>query len=232
MNLPENPLVEKHKVLEVFQITDSNLKSMLYAARGKAGKMKPPVNGKFHLNEVASYILSRQNGKAQTKAYARKVKEFYALSHPVKSESVHPTKVKAEIDVDLQTGEEGIEHALKRVQKTEAQLAVKVQESIHDPALMGDNLRNWNQSLEILRKTEVDCLKVLEEKRTLIRLDEAISVYDKGILPVKTRLMALPVQLSTMLEGQDAATIQSIMEKQITKALEDISNVWTNQNQN
>ena len=219
MDIPKNPWVTKEKVLEIFGVSESNLKQMMYVGNQLVGKLKKPTNGKFNLMEVADYILKRspRGGKKPLRQAALKVKGFY--SENTRDESV-------DIPLSIPNSEEGLEFALKRLQAVEVKLADKVHNSVGDPALFNEHLRNWNQILDSLRKIEVDALKVMEEKGDLIRVDDAKAFYDKGILPVKTRLMALPVQLSNILEGQDAATIQSVMKSHITKILSDISKAW------
>jgi hypothetical protein len=218
--LPTDPLVDKKKLKEIFEISNSTMTAWLYKGSATAGKLAIEPDGRVDLRKAAGYIMKRSRkgrGQKHLMSIAQQIKAFYKDPNAPTKESRPKSK---------QTSDEGIEFALKRIQETEVQLAALVQENMDDPHAMTDALRNWNNALEILRRTEVDALKVMEEKRQLIRLDEAKSLYDKGILPVKTRLMALPVQLSSQLEGQESHVIQKMLEKAITKTLTDISNVW------
>jgi hypothetical protein len=220
MDLPEDRLVEKKKVVELFATTQSSLNAWLYKGSATAGKLEIEPDGKIDLLKAANYIMRRSRkgrGQKQLMGIAQQIKNHY--KKPDDSKKLNTKKSE-------HLGEKGIEHALARIQDTEVQLAQIVQDNKDDPNALANDLRNWNNILEILRRTEVDALKVMEEKRQLIRLDEAKALYDKGILPVKTRLMALPVQLASQLEDQDAPTIQKMLERAIAKTLTDISEVW------
>lgn len=215
--LPEDPLVNDTEAMKIFDITKGNFNTMKYAGNKTAGKFTPKIKGMVNLVELADYLLKRNgkgNGKAHVRPTARAIKDFYTKTD------------KVTIDQKEITEEVGIEHALNRIRQLEVILAKKVREAIDDPASTADALRSWNQTLEILRKTEVDSLKVLEEQKQLVRMDEVKELYNKGIVPVKTRLMALPSQLSRSLENQDSTTIQKILTNSIAKALDDISKIW------
>ena len=120
----------------------------------------------------------------------------------------------------------GLESALSRIQTLEVELAERCRCDLDDPATLTNNINNWQKMLEVLRKTELDVLKVLQEKKVLIRIEDAVRAYEKGILPVKQKLQSLPVQLSVLLENQPSGIIQEVLEKEITKTLLNIANIW------
>ena len=225
MDLPRDRRVTKKQVMEIFQISNSTIASWLYKKDGKHIEKPRASDNTFDIITIADYILgrsSRGRGKTQLRSQATIIKKHYIseglLEAPTKKKS--PTKkIKVETEV-------GIEHAVARARRFEAEFAREVDDAMGDPASLANNLNNWNKTLEILRKTEESCLKILEEKRDLVRMSEVRDLYSKGILPVKTRLMALPVQLAPQLVDQELPTITEILTKAFTKVLADCADIW------
>jgi len=141
-------------------------------------------------------------------------------------EKIGPTTTAELPEKPLVLGEEkGIEAALERIRVTEVYLSKQASAVVGSPDLFRVAMKNWQDCLELLRKTEADALKVLEQQRILVRLDEALELYNKGIAPTQTRLRALPAAVADDLEDQDRKTIQEILEKEIDRAMDGIANI-------
>ena len=229
VQLPENRRITRAQILEIFEITKSTLSGWMY--NGRVRLQKPdPKDDKFDIEDVANYLLARSSkgrGQVHLSKIAMNVKNKFTTSPKKAAPKKKVTRKKAS-PRKPKSLEEGIEFAVKRAQRFEKQLAEKVEEAHEneDISLIANSLQNWSKTLEILRKVEVDCLKVLEEKGQLMRVDEVREIYAKGIIPVKTRMTALPVQLANQLADQDEKTIIQILSEAIEKTLTDISRVW------
>jgi len=223
MDLPENPVVTRLEAIKILDVNSSALTNWKNRKSATAYCLQARPDGKYDLRDIATFLLKRSIQGRQNKTLkpkARCILEFYGMDP--KAGTSRPT-VRETPDIPT---DQGIEHALKRVQAMEVSLSKKVTESLADPSELHSAINNWNKILEILRKTEVDCLKVLEEKNTLVRIDDAMEIYNKGILPVKTKMRQLPSAIAADLVDQDRATIEEILEEQIDKALEGIADVW------
>ena len=223
-NFPHNRRATKAKIIEIFQTTKSAVDSWLYGRNLTKLEKPRKSDNTFDVLVVANYILSRSpKGRNQTNIRSRAtiVKKHYA------GESVGPTSTAKKIEPKTQAiNDVGIEFAVERARRFEAELAREVDDAMGDPAMLANTLANWNKTLEILRKTEESCLKILEEKGDLIRMSDVRDLYSKGILPVKTRLMALPVQLAPQLVDQDLSTQIEILTTAFTKVLADCADIW------
>lgn len=120
----------------------------------------------------------------------------------------------------------GIEEALNRARMVEQYMSFKVQDNIHDPEMYAISLKQWQEALELLRKLEGDALKVMEQQGTLVRLDEAIRIYNKGISSAQSKLRLMINNLAQDLIGLDLVQSKLVLEKAIDRALDGIANVW------
>ena len=225
LDLPENPILSNKEVTILLGLTSASLSNWKNRKSKDGYALKSLPNGKYNLVDVANFITRRTTkGKHDPtlRPKAQEIIDFYGQKDPP------PTKptVLDEKPTEEPKGDLGIEHALQRVQKTEVILAQKVEEAYNDPGNLVVAISNWNKILEILRKTETDCLKVMEEKGVLVRIDDVVELYNKGVLPVKTRLQQIPSSIAVDLVDQDRATIEEILEKAIDRALEGIADIW------
>lgn len=226
MDLPKDPIVEKKKANNIFEFGQNTLWRYQTEGQRSCRPLEKRDDGKFDLREIAAYLLSRdgRGTKPEARDLALKVKEFYSDTI-AKVQIKYDKRLKDKVKEESFEGE-GIEFALKRVRSIEAELAKAVQESLNDPPALANALNSWNKVLELLRKTEVDAIKVLEDQKVLVRVDDAMEKYSKNILPIKTKLRQIPSVIAQDLVGHDRATIEEILEKEVDRALETISEFW------
>lgn len=177
----------------------------------------PRCKGKYDLEMSCKFVLGlgvRRGKSKETRERAQLILNMVTIQEEKTDPKFH------------MPGGKGIEAALERIRETEQHMASKVREVSEDPALFKVALKNWQDTVELLRKTEADALAILEKKKVLVRLDEAVALYNKGISTAQTRLRALPAAVASDLEDQDIITITEILEREIDRALEDISKVW------
>lgn len=176
----------------------------------------PRCKGRYDLEKTCKFVLSlgiRRGKSEETRARAQEILKLFGVVPEGQPEFKMPEG-------------QGIEAALERIRVTEKHMAGKVQESVGDPATFKIVMKNWQDVVDLLRKTESEALVILEKQKITVRLDEAIAIYNKGIATAQTRLRALPAAVASDLEDQDVITIQEILEREIDRALEDISKVW------
>ena len=188
-----------------------------------------PRYGKKYLLEGALKIVldlknTGKSGKGmETKDRASRILSYLDNGCEIESESTTAAEFSP---TELVLGKEkGIEAALERIRVTEVYLSEQASAVVDNPSMFKVAMKNWQDCLELLRKTEADALKVLEQQRILVRLDEALELYNKGIAPTQTKLRALPAAIASDLEDQDQKTIQEILEKEIDRALDGIANI-------
>lgn len=224
-SLPRERRITKPQLLQIFEVSKSTLCGWLYNGANRLQKADEK-DSKWDIEHVADYLLARSSkgrGQIHLREIAMNVKSKWGTKKETPKKKSAPRKKKVL--------EEGIEFAVKRAQRFEREMAEKVDDAGDDVSLLANGLNNWAKTLELLRKAEVDSLKVLEEKGQLMRVDEVREIYSKGIIPVKTRMMALPVQLANLLADQDEKTIIKILSEAIEKTLVDISKVWDDEDE-
>lgn len=119
----------------------------------------------------------------------------------------------------------GIEASLDRARQLELQLALDYQTALDE----GDGARalvllgQWQKCVETMRKLETDILDVLKERRVLVKLDEVKEIFNATVLPIKSRLLLLPIQMASLLENRDAAEIREILDEELRKILTEFS---------
>lgn len=188
----------------------------------------PRFGKKYLLEGSLRVVLNLKNTGRSGKGMVTKDRASRIL-HYLETGSTEKTGMTATAGLPVKSlvlgKEKGIEAALERIRVTEVYLSEQASAVVGNPDMFRVAMKNWQDCLELLRKTESDALKVLEQQRVLIRLDEALDMYNKGITPTQTKLRALPAALAADLEDQDQKTIQEILEKEIDRALEGIANI-------
>lgn len=220
LKLPEDPIISRLDATALLGLTTASLSNWKNRRSKDSAVLKMLPDGRYDLRDIANFILKRTTKGRHDPTLRPKAKQILAFYPPQEGT---PSKVTV---AEPTSKDLGIEHALKRVQSVEVELAKKVEEAYLDPGELVVAITNWNKILEILRKTETDCLKVLEEKKVLVRIDDVREIYDKGILPAKTKLRQIPSVIAQDLVGLDRADIEELLEREIDRALEDVSNIW------
>ena len=151
----KKPFVTKAEILEKLGISVSYLEKICAAGAPSF------VRGKgYPLAGICRWIVSQpRQRKGQTKARENAARILAEISPPVANT---PRKKPAA------AGELGIEAALARIKNVEAMLHGRLIETIDGGGFdVSAKLKEWQDSLDVLRKMEGDALKVLEEKNNI-----------------------------------------------------------------
>ena len=118
----------------------------------------------------------------------------------------------------------GLEAALSRMQKVEEMLHGRLIASIDAGGYdTSPRLKEWQDSLDALRKVESDSLKVMEEKKRLLNVDAVKSWLDKKIETTKAFLLNLPGKVAPGLDGLPWHEIQKRLDLEVRNALAKLS---------
>lgn len=98
-------------------------------------------------------------------------------------------------------------------------------ESISDRGQGDVKLFNqWMHSIDLLRKTEADMLKILKEQDELIAIDEVVEFISKVVVTAKNQLLNIPSKMAPLLEGLEWPEIQDKLRLEIIEICERLSN--------
>lgn len=121
-------------------------------------------------------------------------------------------------------GELGLEAALSRIKAMEQRLHGQLIDTIDSKGFdVAPKLKSWQDSCELLRKTEGDCLKVLEEQKRLMDVDQVKSWLSKKLETAKAYLLNLPAKVAPGLDGLPWHEIQKRLEVEVRNALTKLS---------
>jgi len=209
--MKEKYLKEKG-VLEVLGISSTNFKKNITA--GCPGRVDKKG---FPLYAICRWIASRPKRRTdRTQARQNALKVLDGLNPaglPLPVPETKPTQRK-------KTGELGLEAALSRIKKMEEHLHSRLIEAIDGGGYeTSTRLKDWQDSLEILRKVESDFLKVAQEQKRLMSVDAVKSWLDKKIESAKAFLLNVPGKIAPALDGLPWHEIQKRLDVEVRNAL-------------
>lgn len=209
-DLPEDRRARPKWFLTNLGITNNNIHTM------KTRGLDQGRDGMYDVRDMCEYILSHNTGrmcKERVAACTSLLKHFKGgdVSAP-------------ESTLVFENTGEGIESSLARLRQLEKYQAMEVQDNASEPSLFANAVKNWNLSLELLRKCEADCLKIMEQQKFLVPQDEVSDFFSKKITPTVNKLRSIPDQIiDDVMEQDDKSVVMDIMEKAIDKCLEEIA---------
>ena len=126
------------------------------------------------------------------------------------------------------TSPAGIEGALRRLRDAEVELHGRWAEAVEQKKPGTGNLfKDWQDSLDLLRRAEADLLKVLEAKKELVSLAEVSKWISRQIQTAVGRLLSLPPNIAPALEGMPWHAIQKKLDEEMRKAIAGLSAEFT-----
>lgn len=240
-DIPEDGMVKPRWLKQHFKFTSNNMAT--YKSREN---FKKSDNGDFCLKEVCQFILGNSRGQSREDRRVLAVKILQHLSgeviHTPKAtplrksistkRAVRPVEDEEEFEHEapptpvlrFKNSDEGLEASLSRTRQMEQHVSMQAQEIAGDPTILAIHLKTWRDIQDLLRKHESECLIILEKQKHLIPKEEVYEYFNKKINPTVAKLRALPVKIIDKLMDQDDRTkAVGILEKEIDKALEEIS---------
>lgn len=82
-------------------------------------------------------------------------------------------------------------------------------------------LKIWNDVSEVLRKSEMDCFKMLEQKKLLVPIDEVRQIVNSVFSGLVKTLLTIPQKIAPSLDGEEWTTIQTVMQKELIETVND-----------
>ena len=193
------------------------------------------VHRKYDVLAVCQWILANLGGKSTAPAKATQILEFFngTGSELKKKKSTSNVQSKKNTDFSSVEGdlilndEKGIFAALQRLQTMEVFLSQKFQTAIIDsPETAGTYFKSWESAVSRLESLELQALKVLKEREELVPIDAIQEKWAQMIAPVKTKILALPVDIAPNLANRDRVAVQEELKEYCDKLLLDCSEAF------
>lgn len=120
----------------------------------------------------------------------------------------------------------GLKAAVDRLRKYEGELAQRFEDELtvnRQSALLWQYFKDWHSAVDLMRKSESDLLKVLQETKALLPADYVRTWIVQRMDAAKSRLLSLPSKIAPQLEGLGWIEIQEMLKKELLDAIGDLS---------
>jgi len=198
----------------------------------KKGLVLPPAGTKRDLLEIARWVANKQSIKPAKRdqaqlivnKFTRKMEENKEEKKPVPE--IKPTKKQKEkpkeasaFDTALEENLENLSIATKQAFEQYSRAIKPVDDSDFEisPAVA---LKQWSDVSELLRKTEMDCFKMLEKKKQLVRLDSVRQMTSAIFSGLAKAILIVPQKVSPDVDGAEWHVIQDVFRKELINVIE------------
>nr|WP_320050742.1 hypothetical protein [uncultured Desulfuromonas sp.] len=173
----------------------------------------PKTRRRYDLVAVCQWILATKSPQSKVRYTAKKILSDLSVSQP---QSVPPAE-----ETEEENGPEGLQAALERLRTAEVKAHSKWQAAFSRKDPDTENyFRVWQNSIELLRKSEASLLDVLKERRELLPASEVKAWLAKRIEMAKGRLLEIPAKVAPMTEDLEWPDVQKLLQQEIYEALE------------
>lgn len=208
--------VKKQELLEKLGTTVSSLQEWR-----KAGSPAPQGKGKaskWPLYAICEWILNRPAHGLQNRATIER-----AASILRGRDGVHLPDTVEIIPIDDDDGE-GLEAALGRLRQAEKATFTKWQNLFNiDDATAPQAFKDWQQALDLLRKSEKSLTEHLVQQRDLLPAAEVKEWMVTMLTTARQTMLNMPGKLAPQLEGLPWPQIQKRLDEEVRDVLEKVS---------
>jgi len=198
----------------------------------------PAVGGKLdgiEACEMLSKITSTGNTISNMRHSAIEVLKAWreANTSPAKPSLVKPAPAHPIITLDVEDIPEapaidltdiGAAAALRRLRSTEQTLHTMFMQLViaKDPGATAV-MRQWKDVIDQLRKMESEILDIEKSSGSLVEASEMKRYVSSFVMPIKSKLLAMPAQIAEELVGRDTIEITEILTLEMRKILTELA---------
>lgn len=128
------------------------------------------------------------------------------------------------LEEEADEGDIGAAAALRRMRTTERVLHAKYLKLMDDddPNAAGV-MKQWKDLIDQLRKMETEILAIEKSRGSLVEEAEMKRYVSAFVMPIKSKLLAMPAQIAEELVGRDAIEMTEILTLEIRKILTELA---------
>lgn len=218
-----NEFLKKEDLMLLLKMTDTQLKKFVSQGCPKFVKFKG-----YPVKEFCEWIVQKPQLRADRSKVREMAAKFLAKQNKQKKTvdlQADQTTTQEQKAATKKVKEVGIEAALKRIRNMEESAHKNIEDTFQKMGVMDANkIKVWKELLLALRECEAGFLKVLVERRELVKRKEVTDWLTGMIENTKTMLLNIPASLAPSLEGLPWPEIQKALEKELRNATESIRN--------